>query len=69
MNSAYHHEYMDLSSDLFGMEDLVTCKVCLFAGRAKAVSLYARHFSVPVGLRLLCPACAALVCQGTEILE
>lgn len=68
MNSLDITEYRGWRADLHGMEDLATCKVCLYAGRAKAVSRYARHFSVPVGLRMLCPACAAEVCQGTAIM-
>jgi len=68
MDSLYIHGNREFSADLFGMVDLATCKVCLFAGRAKGVFRYARHFSVPVGLRMLCPACAAVVCQGTAIM-
>jgi len=68
MNAPFFHEYKGWGADLFGVEDLVTCKICLFAGRAKAVSRYARHFSIPVGLRIMCPACAAVVCQGTAIM-
>jgi len=68
MNSLNIHGYRGWRTDLYGMEDLATCKVCLFAGRAKTVSRYARHFSVPVGLRRFCPACAAVVVQGTEIM-
>lgn len=68
MNSLCIHDYRDWSADLFGVEDLVPCKICFFAGRAKAVSRYARHFGVPVGLRTICPTCAAVVCQGTAIM-
>lgn len=68
MNSLDIHRYREGSADLYGMEDLATCKLCLFSGRAKAVSRYARHFSVPVGLRMFCPACAAVVCQGAAIM-
>lgn len=68
MISPYVHEYRDWSADLFGVEDLVTCKICFFAGRAKAVSRYARHFSVPIGFRISCPTCAAVVCQRDAIM-
>jgi len=68
MNLPYIHQQRGWSADLNGMEDLAICKVCLFAGRAIAVSRYARHCSVPVGLRMLCPACAAVVRQGIAIM-
>ena len=68
MNSPYIHEYRDWSADLFGVKDLVTCKICFFAGKAKAVSRYARHFSVPVGLRIICPTCASIECQAAAII-
>lgn len=68
MNSPYIPQYRDRSADLFGVEDLVPCKLCFFAGRAKAVSRYARHFSVFVGSGSICPSCAVVVCQDTAIM-
>ena len=68
MSALDTHGYREWSADLYGMEDLATCKICLFSGRAKAVSRYARHFSVPVGFEIFCPACAAVVRQGSAIM-